>query len=115
MTYQTRVYIDGRLQKPMKIKPHTLPAKKVLPVKTDVKVGKRKPKPYPLFDHLIESGVCKTDSDIARLLESTPNYICRIRNRHEEFGPKLMLMLYDKAGMTIEQIRIFLKANDVDS
>lgn len=112
MTYQARVYIDGKMQAPpqpkVKKEPKYAPKKEAKPV---LKAGSKRllKRGYPLFDYLIEQGICTSDADIARLLDSTPNYVCRLRNGHELFGPKMILMMYDKTDMSIEEIRSFLK------
>jgi hypothetical protein len=105
MTYQSRVYIDGRLQKQGK------PTASAAPEKVEKKkpVSTRGRREHALLDYLRTQKGYKSDSEIARMLETTPNYVSRIRSGTESFGPKFILILYDKAEMPIDQIRKLLK------
>lgn len=106
MELQRRVYIDGRLQTLVRSMPTA--ASKPVAVKS-AKVDSNKQQPFPLFDHLISQRGLKNDTAIARLLKTTPSYIGRLRNGHVPIGPKIILAVYDATGMSIEDIRSFLK------
>lgn len=69
----------------------------------------RKDTPHALLDYLIDKKWAKDDQSIARLLHTTPPVISRVRNNTRGITPNLILAIYDKTGLTIEQIRGLLK------
>ena len=65
----------------------------------------REDKPHALLDYLIDKGWAKDDKAIAKLLNTTPPVISRVRNDRRAITPNLILAIYDKTKMSIEQIR----------
>lgn len=65
----------------------------------------REVKPHVLLDYLIAKKWAENDKDIAKLLNTTPPVISRVRNGTRGVTARLVLSIYDKTELTIEQIR----------
>lgn len=62
-------------------------------------------KPHVLLDYLIKKGWGKDDKALAKLLNTSPPVISRVRNNKRNPNAKLILSVYDQTTLTIEQIR----------
>lgn len=65
----------------------------------------REGKKHALLDYLIAKGWAKDDKAIAKLLNTTPPVISRVRNDRRAITPNLILAIYDQTNLTIEEIR----------
>ena len=65
--------------------------------------------PHALLDFLIEGGWAKDDQTLAKLLNTTPPVISRVRNDTRGVTPNLILAIYDHTNLTIEEIRGLIK------
>ena len=69
----------------------------------------REGKQHVVLDYLIEKGWAKDDQAIAKLLNTTPPVISRIRNDRRGVTPNLILAIYDNTNLTIDEIRDLIK------
>jgi hypothetical protein len=69
----------------------------------------REGKQHVVLDYLIEKGWAKDDQAIAKLLNTTPPVISRVRNDKRGVTPNLILSIYDHTNLTIEEIRGLIK------
>ena len=69
----------------------------------------REGKQHVVLDYLIEKGWAKDDKAIAKLLNTTPPVISRIRNDRRGVTPNLILAIYDNTNLTIDEIRDLIK------
>lgn len=69
----------------------------------------REGKQHVVLDYLIEKGWGKDDQAIAKLLNTTPPVISRVRNNKRGVTPNLILAIYDNTNLTIEEIRGLIK------
>jgi plasmid maintenance system antidote protein VapI len=58
-----------------------------------------------IFEFLMRVNNFKSDSQLANFLYCTPPIISRIRNGHMNLTPRMILTIYDKTTLTIEEIR----------
>jgi len=58
-----------------------------------------------LLDFLIAEHGYKNDIAIAKVIGMRASCISKLRSGERKVGPKTILSLYDKTGLTIEQIR----------
>lgn len=65
-----------------------------------------------LFAYLFKLFNVKTDVELAEKLYSSSSTLSRIRNDHKYLTAKMILIIYDKTDLSIEQIRSML-AEDV--
>jgi hypothetical protein len=65
--------------------------------------------PHAVLDYLIAKGWAKDDQSIAKLLNTTPPVISRVRNDTRGVTPNLILAIYDHTNLTIEEIRGLIK------
>jgi plasmid maintenance system antidote protein VapI len=65
--------------------------------------------PHALLDYLIKKGWAKDDQTLAKLLNTTPPVISRVRNDTRGVTPNLILAIYDHTNLTIEEIRGLIK------
>ena len=61
-----------------------------------------------LFAYLFKVFKVKTDVELAEKLYSSSSTLSRIRNDHKYLTPKMILIIYDKTDLSIEQIRSML-------
>jgi plasmid maintenance system antidote protein VapI len=66
----------------------------------NLKVPERK-----LFAYLFKKFKVKSDVELAEILYSSPAALSRIRNDHKNLTAKMILIIYDKTGLSIEKIR----------
>ncbi len=66
-----------------------------------------------LFAYLFEKFKVKTDTELAEHLYTSPPAISRMRNDHKYLTPKIILIIYDKTDLSIEEIRK-MAAENVD-
>ena len=69
----------------------------------------REDKPNAVLDYLIDHGWAKDDQSIAKMLNTTPPVISRVRNDRRGVTPNLILAIYDHTNLTIEEIRALIK------
>jgi plasmid maintenance system antidote protein VapI len=69
----------------------------------------REGKQQMVLDYLIEKGWAKDDQAIAKLLNTTPPVISRVRNNKRGITPNLILAIYDHTNLTIDEIRGLIK------
>jgi plasmid maintenance system antidote protein VapI len=69
----------------------------------------REDKPHAVLDYLIDKGWAKNDQNIAKMLNTTPPVISRVRNDRRGITPNLILAIYDHTNLTIEEIRGLIK------
>ena len=69
----------------------------------------REGKQHVVLDSLIEKGWAKDDQSIAKLLNTTPPVISRVRNDKRSVTPNLVLAIYDHTNLTIDEIRGLIK------
>jgi plasmid maintenance system antidote protein VapI len=69
----------------------------------------REGKQHVVLDYLIEKGWAKDDQSIAKLLNTTPPVISRVRNDKRSVTPNLVLAIYDHTNLTIDEIRDLIK------
>ena len=69
----------------------------------------REGKQQAVLDYLIEKGWAKDDQAIAKLLNTTPPVISRVRNNRRGVTPNLILAIYDNTNLTIDEIRDLIK------
>ena len=69
----------------------------------------REGKQQVVLDYLIEKGWAKDDQAIAKLLNTTPPVISRVRNNKRGITPNLILAIYDNTNLTIDEIRGLIK------
>ena len=62
-----------------------------------------------LFEHLKHAYNLETDQDLAKFLYTSAPSISRINNNKSGLTPKLILVIYDRTGLPIEQIRSWFK------
>jgi hypothetical protein len=62
-----------------------------------------------LFEHIKDAYELETDQDLAKFLHSSPSTISRINNDTLGLTPKMTLVVYDRTGLPIEQIRSWFK------
>lgn len=62
-----------------------------------------------LFNYIKHSYKLDTDQDLAKFLHSSPATISRINNDTLGLTPKMTLVIYDRTGLPIEQIRSWFK------
>jgi plasmid maintenance system antidote protein VapI len=58
-----------------------------------------------LFAYLFKKFKVKTDAELAEKLYASGASISRMRNNHKYLTAKLILIIYDKTGLSIEKIR----------
>jgi transcriptional regulator with XRE-family HTH domain len=66
-------------------------------------------KPHVLLDYIIKKGWAKDDKAIAKLLNTSPPVISRVRNNKINPNARLILSVYDHTNLTIEEIRALIK------
>lgn len=71
----------------------------------------REGKQQAVLDYLIEKGWAKDDQAIAKLLNTTPPVISRVRNNRRGVTPNLILAIYDNTNLTVDEIRELIKGN----
>jgi len=69
----------------------------------------REGKQQVVLDYLIEKGWAKDDQAIAKLLNTTPPVVSRVRNNKRGITPNLILAIYDNTNLTIDEIRGLIK------
>ena len=69
----------------------------------------RADKPNVLLDYLIDKGWAKDDQTLAKLINSSPPVLSRIRTDKRYPSARLILGIYDNTDLTIEQIRGLIK------
>lgn len=62
-----------------------------------------------LFAYIMFTHNLRTDKDICKFLVTSPSVISQIRNDHKRITPALILRIYDKTGLSIEEIRKMVK------
>ena len=62
-----------------------------------------------LFAYLMKKFNMSTDQELADFLYTSPSVISQVRNDRIGFSPKLILVTYDKTGLSIEEIRKLMK------
>jgi plasmid maintenance system antidote protein VapI len=62
-----------------------------------------------LFEHIKQKHKLTSDSQLARFLFSSSPTISRIMNGRLGLTPKMVLIIYDRTGMPIDQIRSLFK------
>ncbi len=62
-----------------------------------------------LFKYLMDKYTLRTDADLATFLCCSKTIISMTRNDHRALSPRLTLTIYDKAQLTIEDIRAWAK------
>jgi plasmid maintenance system antidote protein VapI len=65
--------------------------------------------PHALLDYLIKEGWAKDDQTLAKLLNTTPPVISRVRHDTRGVTPNLILAIYDHTNLTVEEIRNLIK------
>ena len=58
-----------------------------------------------LFEYLFKRFKVTTDVELARELYTSSATLSRIRNNHKYLNARMILIIYDKTDLTIEQIR----------
>jgi len=58
-----------------------------------------------LFEYLMKRYKLKNDKELSTLLWSSPSVISRIRNGELRITAKMILFIYDKTKLSIEDIR----------
>ena len=58
-----------------------------------------------LFAYLFDKFKVKTDAELAPHLYTTPPVISRMRNDYKGLTPKMLLIIYDRTDLSIEEIR----------
>lgn len=71
-----------------------------------------KAKENKLFAYLFKFFKVKTDSELAQHLYTSGSNISRVRNDHKYLSAKLILVIYDKTNLSIENIRKLAKEHD---
>ncbi len=66
-------------------------------------------KPHVLLDYLIKKGWGKDDKALAKLLNTSPPVVSRIRNNKRNPSPQFVLSIYDQTNLTIEEIRKLIR------
>jgi hypothetical protein len=69
----------------------------------------REDKPHAVLDYLIDKGWATNDQSIAKLLNTTPPVISRVRNNKRGITPNLILAIYDHTNLTIDEIRELIR------
>jgi hypothetical protein len=69
----------------------------------------REDKPHALLDYLIDEGWAENDQSIAKMLNTTPPVISRVRNDKRGVTPNLILAIYDHTNLTVDEIRGLIK------
>jgi len=64
-----------------------------------------------LFNEIMFRHKLQTDTQLAKLLFVSPAFICNVRAGRKNLSPRLILAIYDRAGLTIEEIRQYAKEN----
>lgn len=62
-----------------------------------------------LFKYLMDKYSLRTDTDLAKFLFCSKTIISMTRNDHRVLSPRLILFIYDKDGLSIEDIRAWSK------
>jgi hypothetical protein len=65
-----------------------------------------------LFAYLFKFFKVKTDSQLAEQLYTSGANLSRVRNDHKYLSAKLILIIYDKTDLSIEEIRKMAKEHD---
>jgi len=68
-----------------------------------------------LFDYIKQKHKLTSDSQLARFLFSSSPTISRIMNGRLGLTPKMILIVYDRTGMPIDQIRSLFKQKVVSN
>lgn len=66
-------------------------------------------KPNTLLDYIIKKGWARDDKAIAKLLNTSPPVISRLRNNVRNPNARFILSVYDQTSLTIEEIRGLIK------
>lgn len=66
-------------------------------------------KPHPLLDYIIKKGWARDDKSLAKLLNTSPPVISRIRNNKRNPNARLILSVYDQTTLSIEEIRKLIR------
>ena len=62
-----------------------------------------------LFAYLMRTHNLRTDKDICKFLVTSPSVISQIRNDHKYITAALLLRVYDKTTLSVEEIRKMAK------
>jgi len=66
-------------------------------------------KPHALLDYILKKAAIKNDKHIAKLLNTSPAVISKIRNNIRNPSPQLVLSIYDHTDLSIEEIRKLIR------
>lgn len=79
--------------------------------KVSLKISRRRivEKETRLFKYLMEKYSLRTDADLANFLFCSKTIISMTRRDHRALSPRLTLYIYDKDGLSIEDIRAWSK------
>ncbi len=64
--------------------------------------------PHKLLDHLIAAYELRSDAALARLLQTNPSYICKVRNGTLAPGAELVLRVHEVTDMPVKDIKELL-------
>lgn len=64
--------------------------------------------PHPLLDAIKSAAGIETDAELSRQLGITHQSLSKMRRRHLEIGPSVILRVHEVFGMPVERIRALI-------
>lgn len=75
---------------------------------TDNHLSNPKYNPANLLDALIQRNALKNDAALSRLLRMTPAVVSKVRHKHVEVTPAILVRMYDVSGIEINELRALM-------